>query len=113
MKQKVTNQELNLTFTSEEVQEHNLTDTNIRMDIIKKYIILELNKVKYNFSTINIDNILLRECWYSYDADASNKCIESVINYSYIVEDDILGINAEFERHKYNTDPNRYQIKAH
>ena len=106
MKQKVTNQELNLTFTSEEVQEHNLTDENIRMDIIKKYIIL---KVKYNFSTINIDNILLRECWYSYDVSASNKCIVSVVNYSYIVEDDILGINAEFEQHKYNTDPNKHQ----
>ena len=47
------------------------------------------------------------------EASASNKCIESVVNYSYIVEDDILGINDEFDQHKYNTDPNKHQIKAH
>lgn len=106
---KVTNQELKLTFTAEEVKEYNLTDKNIRMDIIKKYIILELNKVKYDFSTICIDNIKLRECWYNYDPDVPNKCIECVISYSYIVEDDILGINAAFKKYKSNIDRNKYQ----
>ncbi len=90
-----------------------MTDEKIRLDIIKKYIILELNKVKYNFSTINVDNILLYEGWYSYVSDAPNKCIECIISYSYIVEDDILGINAAFDQHKYNTDPNRHHIKVH